>query len=105
MSQIIKIPLMKDHQDKPGYQSFIHDLNQIFNLQSLDPSNLKWVECEGPPSYNLTQPPNTFLDIGGNSPHININLYPMHDRNKVTGGTIYQAPLLMRDVSRWKYQI
>ncbi len=97
----ISIPLVKSLEAVPGYAQFHHDLETTINLHTLSPDQLKWVAMQ-PGTMLELYPPKCVIDIGTESPQLAVNLHPTLNGHPVTGNLTYQAPLLLRDVGRWK---
>ncbi len=96
--QLIEISSLKEN---PAYARVLADLQSTYGIHELSPAQLHWAEMHANDIPNL-YPPSIEADIGEGAPLLSVHLRPIKDGQRVTGDVAYNAPLLLRDVGRWK---
>ena len=100
MPTTIQIPTIKSLEQIAGYETFVRDLQTAYNLQGLDPTQLRWVAAKED-QVSVNYPPSVVVNVANGTPQLAVNLHPRKDGREVTGHATYHAPLLVREVGRW----
>lgn len=84
---------------KPGYEEFMISLEAAFNLPNIDPKLANWVDVISA-LYKMGSP-KVVLKVADDTPQLAVALNPMKDGQRVTGTSIYHAPILLQGENNW----
>ncbi|MFH1307404.1 MAG: hypothetical protein ABIH72_00960 [archaeon] len=98
MPEAVKLEKKAELLANPGYASFIDSLQELYNLSHLHPENITWIG-ENTRRFDTKTHLEEQIDIRTDCPVISVRLIPLVDGKPITGQEVYNAPLLLSDVS------
>lgn len=94
-------------ENDPAYIAYMNSLGTLYGLKDITPANLKWGDIQGLDKQvicsSIITPPKFMANPGFDHPKLAISLIPKSEGKNVSGFENYHAPILLRDVDRWKF--
>ena len=99
-NQRIEIGRRESLKGVEGYEAFMRDLEEAYNLSAMPVEGLRWAGVK--PSSISSFPPRIEIEPVKGAPKLEVRVHALRDGVDIAPGIEYTAPLMLRDVETWE---